>query len=98
MYGIQIPSGGCSVYYGSYIDHYANNIRTRYYLNEDHLVASTSNSYTNLPTGSICLSEGELRYKPELNVWFTLAGIVCFLFILIAAIRMLIYPFWRRIR
>lgn len=78
---VQIPSNGCSIYYGTYIDHYINNTRTRYYLNNEKLIKSSTSNYTSLPTGYSCLSQGDLWFKPELKIWLPLA---CFLLVVIA--------------
>lgn len=96
MYEITIPSEGCSVFYGSYIDTYYNGQRTRYYLNENHLIRSSTTSSSGIPHGAVCLTQGELRYKPESEVWFTLVSILIFGAILALAVRLIIYPFWRR--
>lgn len=97
MYEIPIPEG-CSVFYGTYIDTYRNNQRTRYYIYGNRLVPSTTSSYTTIPTGSVCLSQGDLVYKPELEVWFSLASLFIFIGIVCVAVRLLIFPFFRRVR
>lgn len=98
MRTIEIPDGGCSVYYGSYLDHYVNGTRTRYYLNEDHLVSSTTSTYSRLPDGAVCLTQGELRYNPESEVYFSVISIAVFILVVLFSLRMLVIPFWRRLR
>lgn len=68
---IQLPSGGCSIYYGSYIDHYQNNTRRRYYINNEKLILNSSSTYTSMPSGYSCVSQGDLKYKPENQIWFS---------------------------
>lgn len=98
MYEIKLPENGCSVYYGTYIDNYYNSIRTRYYLNDGQLVRSSTASYSRLPDGAVCLSQGDLIYKPELEVYFNLFSILCAGLIFWFAYRLIIHPFWRKIR
>ena len=80
---IQIPSNGCSIYYGTYIDHYQGNVRTRYYLQNEKLVKNSSSSYNSMPSGYSCISQGDLTYKPELKIWFPFLS---FALILVCAI------------
>lgn len=83
MYEVQIPDVGCSVYYGTYVDTYYNNIRYRYYLNEDHLVLNSTQSYNQVPSGLQCVSQGSIVYKPELTIYFPfLAFALCLLALL----------------
>lgn len=95
---IELPDGGCNIYYGTYIDNYRNNVRTRYYINENHLIKSTTASYTNLPNGYVCMDSNSLIYKPEIEVYFNVISIVCAIVIFVFAIRLILYPFWRKIR
>lgn len=82
---IQLPSNGCNIYYGTYIDHYYNGVRRRYYINNDKLVLSNSSSYNTLPSGYTCVATGDITYKPENQIWFSaLSFALCaFAFILI---------------
>lgn len=98
MYEIELPVGGCSVYHGDYVDHYNNNVRTRYYFSGNRLVQSTRSSYTRIPDGATCLSQGDLIYKPETEVYFNVISIICAIFIFVFAVRLILYPFWRKIR
>lgn len=95
---IDLPTSGCSIFYGTYIDNYYNSIRTRYYLNANNLVKSTTSNYTRLPDGAICLSPGELVYKPETEVYFNVISIIFAIIIFGLAVRLFFYPFWRRVR
>lgn len=94
---ITLPSDGCNVYSGTYIDNYYNHVRTRYYLNENQLIKSSTASYTNLPTGTVCM-DSNLVYKPEIEVYFNVISIISAIFIFVFAIRLILYPFWRKIR
>lgn len=67
---IQLPSNGCTIFYGSYVDHYLNNTRRRYYINNDKLVLNNTSSYNSIPSGSNCISTGDLVYKPEMAIEF----------------------------
>lgn len=98
MYEIQLPEQGCSVYYGTYIDNYYNSTRTRYYLNDGQLVRSTTSSYTRLPDGAVCLSQGDLTYKPELEIYFNVISITALIFLFWFSVRFILHRFWRKIR
>lgn len=81
---VEIPSGGCNIYYGTYVDHFTDSgrTRTRYYLSEGKLIESTASTsnYSQLPNYYHCLSSGELTYKPEVMVYFPfLASLVLLL-------------------
>lgn len=49
-----LPSSGCNIFYGNYIDNYAGGQRTRYYIYDGKAYASTRTT-GNTPTGAICL-------------------------------------------
>lgn len=95
---IELPSQGCNVFYGDYIDNYQNNLRTRYYFNYDHLVEQSQSTYSRLPDGAYCLQEGDIYYKPETQVYFEWMAIIGALFLIFAALRLILYRFWRKIR
>lgn len=95
---IELPSDGCNIYYGTYIDNYHSNVRTRYYINENHLIKSTTSSYNNMPNGYVCMEQGSLIYKPEIEVYFNVISIIFAIIIFIFAVRLILYPFWRKIR
>lgn len=65
---ITLPEG-CNLYYGTYIDNYVNNTRSRYYFNNYELVLTNRSNYHDLPSGAVCF-EGTLYYKPEVSVYF----------------------------
>lgn len=70
---IDVPANGCNVFYGTYIDNYYNNIRTRYYIHEGSLIKNneTSYSYSGVPTGAHCLTSNDsLVYRPQDTVYF----------------------------
>lgn len=95
---IELPDQGCNVYYGTYIDNYNGNVRTRFYLNENQLIPSSTSSYTRLPDGVQCLdSSTSIVYKPESHVYFEFMAIIGTLFILFSAVRLILYRFWRKI-
>lgn len=96
MYEIPLPENGCSVYYGTYVDNYYNSVRTRFYVNDTQLVKSSTSSYTRLPDNVVCLNQGDLIYKPELEVYFNLASFVLFPLLIMFAIRLILFRWWRR--
>lgn len=68
---IDLPSNGCNVFYGTYLDNYYSGIRTRYYFNNNILVESSHASYTVTPTGVHCVTTGDLLYNPEAEIYFS---------------------------
>ena len=97
MYEIKLPDTGCNVYYGTYLDNYYNSVRTRFYINDTKLIKSSTSSYTRLPDGVVCLNQGDLIYKPELEVYFQLASVVFFPLIIYLAYKLVLHKWWRRI-
>lgn len=75
---IALPSSGCNIYYGTYIDNYLNNTRIRYYINEGQLIESTRSTYSSIPSGYHCLTQGDLVYKPELQIYFGVFSLAIF--------------------
>lgn len=68
---VELPTTGCNISNSSgYIDNYSGNIRTRYLINENKLVKVYSTTYATRPSDYICLSTGDLVYKPELAIYF----------------------------
>lgn len=97
MYEVELPSQGCNVYYGNYLDNYYSGQRRRYYFNDGQLVLSGEQSYNNLPNGAHCLSSDEaITYKPEVEVYFNVLSIAVCLLLLFAAYRLILHPFWRK--
>lgn len=93
---IEIPSGGCFIASGyNTFDHYLNNSRVRYYLNENQLVRGSTSNYNNLPTGYHCLSSGDLVYKPEISVYFPFMAFVLVAFAGILLYNIIIKKLWQ---
>lgn len=68
---IVLPSTGCNVFYGTYIDNYYNNVRRRYYIHEGKLVLNNMTSYASTPSGAYCLtSSDKLLYRPQDSIYF----------------------------
>lgn len=78
---IELPSQGCNIVYGNYIDNYRNNVRTRYYIVNQKLILNNTSSYTSMPSGYSCYS-GKLEYKPEIKIYFPFLalGLCVFIF------------------
>lgn len=91
---IELPTTGCSIFYGSYIDHYTSNgyTRTRYYINEGKLVKNntSSSNYNSIPSGATCLQQGDLVYRPELEVYIPFLASSLFIFALILVYKIFI--------
>ena len=91
---IELPSQGCNIFYGTYIDNYSNNgyTRTRYYLNEGKLVKNNTSqsNYNSIPTGATCIVTGDLIYKPELEVYVPFLAMTLFVFVLILVYKIII--------
>lgn len=72
---IKLPQG-CNVFYGTYIDNYRNNIRTRYYINDGELITNSQQnySYDPRPNGYVCIDK--LTYHSEFNVFFEVLSLI----------------------
>lgn len=94
-----LPAQGCNVFYGTYIDNYNGNTRSRYYLNDGHLVLSSTSNANSTPNGVHCLtSDDMIIYKPEIEVYFNIIAILAAFVIFSAAYKLIIFPFWRKIK
>lgn len=73
---IELPTQGCNVFYGTYIDNFNGYTRTRYYINDGELVASNSQSYNYNPTpsGAICIDS--LTYRSDVPIYFEALSIL----------------------
>lgn len=70
---IELPSTGCNIFYGSYIDNYNNYTRTRYYIHEGRLILNNSQTYNYnaTPSGAHCLTSSDvLLYRPQDTIYF----------------------------
>lgn len=85
---VQLPTTGCNVYYGNYIDNYASGVRSRYYLNDGNLVLSTQTNYNSQPMGANCITE--LSYKPEFDYGLKLVAGLSAIVIAFMAIKLVI--------
>lgn len=91
---VDLPSG-CNIYYGTYVDNYTNNGRTRvrYYINEGKLVPSSGSTsqYDQRPSNDYhCLTTGELVYKPEVQIYFPFLAGSLLVFVLILVYKIFI--------
>lgn len=81
---IELPTQGCNVVHGNYVDNYRNNVRTRYYIINQKLVLNSTSSYSSMPSGYSCYS-GKLEYRPELKIFFPflafLLYLICVIFV-----------------
>ena len=73
---IKLPQNGCNVFYGSYVDNYNNNTRTRYYVFDGELIKNNEQTYNYnpVPSGANCISS--LTYGSELSIYFEFISIV----------------------
>lgn len=90
---IELPSG-CNIFYGTYIDNYQGNVRTRYYIDHYRLVANTTSSNTTRPTGSVCMSE-KLLYKPEISIYFQLSAFAICVFVFVVIFKLILRRLWQ---
>lgn len=86
---VDLPDTGCNILISnSSFYNYSSDKRTRqrYYIydGDAHMESSTTSTYGYDYTGT-CLHDGDLVYKPELQVYFPLASfcVICFLVIMI---------------
>lgn len=90
---IDLPANGCNVFYGTYIDNYYNNTRTRYYLHEGSLIKNTetSYSYSGIPSGAHCLtSDDTLSYRPQDTVYFQFLSLAMCVFVFVILYKIII--------
>lgn len=91
---IELPSTGCNIFYGSYIDNYSSDgrTRTRYYFNEGQLIQNNTSqsNYNSIPSGATCITTGDLIYKPELEVYVPFLASSLFILVLILVYKIFI--------
>lgn len=77
---IELPQNGCNIFYGSYIDNYNNNVRTRYYINNGELVENNRQSYNYNPTpsGAVCIDS--LSYGSDTSIYFEFISAIIVVF------------------
>lgn len=93
---IELPQNGCSILTSSNtVDHYLNNVRTRYYIYDGKLVKSTTSTNANLPLNSYCLQPGDLVYRPEVKIHFYFMSFCLVAFIGILLFNILIKNLWK---
>lgn len=91
-----LPTTGCNVFNGTYVDNYNGNVRTRYYIYDGTAVASTRTTNTSQPTGSICMTEIP-EYKPELQLYTGVGmAFVAFLIVYICCQIIIGRLIWRK--
>lgn len=73
-----LPTTGCNVVYNGYIDNYNGNTRSRYYFVGNRAVLSSRNTYTYnpRPADSVCATNSDLVYNPELPIYFEFISII----------------------
>lgn len=85
---VELPNQGCNIMQSvGYIDNYRNNVRTRYYIDNNRLVQVSTNSYTTQPTGYSCLTTGAITYKPEISVYFQVIAVIACIAIFIGILK-----------
>lgn len=79
---IPLPNGSCRAWNSStslYV--YNGSQRTTWYLIDGEFVQGSTSTFTTIPTGTNCVTEGP-QYKPELEVYYTHLAMASFIFIL----------------
>lgn len=87
-----LPDNGCNVFYGSYIDNYRNNTRTRYYLYDGQAIPSSTSTFTTMPNGYVCMTS-EPVYNPLLQGLLIIAVIASVIAVFVSAYSIVIKPF-----
>lgn len=74
---VELPTQGCNYFSNAtqFTNYYNNTART-YIINEGKTVLIRSQSYTNIPTGAQCITNGEIKYKPEFPVYGQFMSII----------------------
>lgn len=79
---VELPTQGCNYFTStSQFTNYNNNIATTYVINEGVAIATRRQNYTTIPTGYICISNGDIKYKPEFLVYAQFMSIILCAFI-----------------
>lgn len=90
---IELPSSGCNIYYGTYLDNYLNNTRTRYYINEGKLIKNnvTTSSYNTTPSGAYCLTSADkLLYRPQDTIYFPIISLAICSFVFVILYKIIV--------
>lgn len=90
---IDLPSTGCNVFYGTYLDNYTGNTRTRYYVHEGVLIKNNTSttSYNQTPSGAYCLTSADtLKYRPQDTVYFPVIALAMCSFVFVILYKIII--------
>lgn len=89
-----LPTTGCNVFQGNYVDNYSSNIRTRYYIYDGQAVASSTSTYTQQPTNAICMTSDSIPLEnPFLQTMLIITVIIAVIAVLLSAYQIIIKPF-----
>lgn len=56
----EMPTGGCTVFYGNYLDNYASGVRRRYYSDSYGNWILNSQQNGTVPSTAVCMNESEM--------------------------------------
>lgn len=66
---IETLPNGCNVFYGTYVDNYNGNTRTRYYFDSyGQLIESQRVANVNRPTGVVCMTEMPMSHNKDMGI------------------------------
>lgn len=88
-----LPDTGCNVFYGTYVDNYNANLRTRYYIYDGQAVKSSTQAYTTPPNNVECLSSNSLIYDPISQTEVIIVIVIAVIAVIIGAYKVVIEPF-----
>lgn len=93
---VELPVNGCSVLTSpNTLYNYHHNIRTLYYIYDGKLVKSSTSTYSSLPINSVCLSQGDLVYRPEVKIHFYFMSFCLVAFAGILLFNIIIKNLWK---
>lgn len=85
-----MPTTGCNVFYGSYIDNYVGSTRSRYYIYDGVAVKSQTSTNVTQPNGANCITAEDLSYKPEIQIFVGLAACIASLAVFAIALKLVL--------
>lgn len=88
-----LPDTGCNVFYGSYVDNYTSNLRTRYYIYDGYAVKSSTATYATPPQNVECINSQNLIYDPLSQTQIIIGIVIAVIAVFIAAYKIIIEPF-----
>lgn len=88
-----LPTTGCNVFYGNYVDNYTSYLRTRYYIYDGYAIKSSTATYTTPPANVECINSDNLIYDPLSQTQIIIGIVIAVIALFVAAYKIVIEPF-----